>query len=103
MSLLDFFALLGMVCAPLSIVFGIAWYTTKRELQLQRELERERLRGIPERFGVGEPRLEQAVDAIALEVERIAEGQRFVTKLLAERAAEKAAALPAPPRIVTPH
>ena len=30
-------------------------------------------------------RIEQAVDAIALEVERISESQRFVTKLLAER------------------
>jgi hypothetical protein len=33
-------------------------------------------------------RLEQAVDAVAIEVERISEGQRFVTKLLAERATE---------------
>ena len=32
-------------------------------------------------------RLEQAVDAIAIEVERISEGQRFVTKVLAERPA----------------
>ncbi len=30
-------------------------------------------------------RIEQAVDAVALEMERIGEGQRFVTKLLAER------------------
>ena len=30
-------------------------------------------------------RLEQAVDAIALEVERISEGQRFTTKLLTEQ------------------
>jgi hypothetical protein len=30
-------------------------------------------------------RLEEGVDAIAIEVERISEGQRFVTKLLAER------------------
>jgi hypothetical protein len=30
-------------------------------------------------------RLEQAVEAIAVEVERISEGQRFTTKLLAER------------------
>lgn len=30
-------------------------------------------------------RLEQAVDAIAIEVERISEGQRFVTKMMAER------------------
>jgi len=31
-------------------------------------------------------RMEQAIDAIAVEVERIAEGQRFTSKLLAERA-----------------
>jgi len=30
-------------------------------------------------------RLEQAVDATAVEVERISEGQRFTTKLLADR------------------
>jgi hypothetical protein len=32
-------------------------------------------------------RIEQAVDAVAIEVERISEGQRFTTKLLTERAA----------------
>jgi hypothetical protein len=31
-------------------------------------------------------RMEQAIDSIAVEVERIAEGQRFTTKLLSERA-----------------
>jgi hypothetical protein len=36
-------------------------------------------------------RIEQAVDAIAVEVERMSEGQRFVTKLLAERGADRAA------------
>jgi len=30
-------------------------------------------------------RLEQAIDTVAIEVERISEGQRFVTKILAER------------------
>jgi hypothetical protein len=30
-------------------------------------------------------RIESAVEAIAIEVERISEGQRFVTKLLADR------------------
>ena len=30
-------------------------------------------------------RIEQAVDAIAIEMERVAEGQRFATRLLAER------------------
>ena len=44
-------------------------------------------------------RLDQAVDSIAVEVERIGEGQRFVTRVLAERPPE-AMALPqraAPP------
>jgi len=31
-------------------------------------------------------RIEQAIDSIAVEIERISEGQRFTTKLLAERA-----------------
>ena len=49
-------------------------------------------------------RLEQAVDAIALEVERISEGQRFTTKLLADRAADRLPAAPdAQRRHVTPH
>ncbi|HXT14849.1 MAG TPA: hypothetical protein VN706_04425 [Gemmatimonadaceae bacterium] len=32
-------------------------------------------------------RIEQAVDAVAIEIERVSEGQRFVTKILAERPA----------------
>lgn len=50
-------------------------------------------------------RMEQAIDAIAVEVERISEGQRFTTNLLADRTgAAGAHALPgagtpnAPPR-----
>ena len=35
-------------------------------------------------------RMEQAIDSIAVEVERISEGQRFTTKLLAERTAPPA-------------
>ena len=34
-------------------------------------------------------RIEQAIDAVALEVERIAEGQRFTTRLLSERAGDR--------------
>jgi hypothetical protein len=36
-------------------------------------------------------RIEQAIDAMSLEVERIAEGQRFVTRLMSERAPERVA------------
>jgi hypothetical protein len=42
-------------------------------------------------------RIEQAVDSIAIEIERVSEGQRFVTKIMAERPASVAsnAGLPA--------
>jgi hypothetical protein len=36
-------------------------------------------------------RMEQAIDAIATEVERVADGQQFTTRLLAERQVEKQA------------
>ena len=35
--------------------------------------------------------MQQSIDAMALEIERISEGQRFVTKVLAERSREPAA------------
>jgi hypothetical protein len=34
-------------------------------------------------------RIEQAIDAMAVEVERVAESQRFMTKLLSDRASER--------------
>ena len=49
-------------------------------------------------------RIEQAVDAVALEMERIGEGQRFVTKLLAERPTPISDAQSLQRgRVVTPH
>jgi hypothetical protein len=50
-------------------------------------------------------RLEQAVDAIAIEMERVGEGQRFLTKILADRTPaariENAQAQRGP--VITPH
>jgi hypothetical protein len=39
-------------------------------------------------------RMEQAIDSIALEIERISEGQRLTTKLLAERNDKRGSELP---------
>lgn len=47
-------------------------------------------------------RIENAVDAIAIEVERVSEGQRFTSKLLAERA-QVAAPPSVPLKQTTPH
>ena len=102
---LTILALLGLFATPAAIALGVAWWSAKRELEIRREL------GFPAagRNVADTTRLEQAVDAMAIEVERITEGQRFMTKLLAERvAAERAPrerpALPASePRVITPH
>ena len=49
-------------------------------------------------------RVEQALDAIAVEMERVGEGQRFLTRLLADRPpALNEAADPKRGRVVTPH
>jgi hypothetical protein len=50
-------------------------------------------------------RLEALAETTALEIERIAEGQRFTTKLLSDRASPSAlpAASSDPPRMRTPH
>jgi hypothetical protein len=48
--------------------------------------------------------LVQAVDAIALEVERLSEGQRFTARLLSERPLLGASVRPeTPARVITPH
>ncbi len=49
-------------------------------------------------------RMEETIDSVAVEMERIAEGQRFTAKLLAERASPAAPApVPRDSRYVTPH
>jgi hypothetical protein len=41
-------------------------------------------------------RIDQAVESIAIEMERVSEGQRFVTKLLSDRAPVRPQDLPSP-------
>jgi hypothetical protein len=48
-------------------------------------------------------RIEAAVEAIAIEVERISEGQRFTTKLLSEQSQPLQTFLPKPGKFDTPH
>jgi hypothetical protein len=51
-------------------------------------------------------RIENAVDATSLEVERIAEASRFMSKLLAERGAAAPLSPPigkVPEKVITPH
>ena len=67
--------------AIVAIVAGTSYRLIKMWLQRSGRISNpEDLREI--RDGLGQ--LQQAVDAIAIEVERLSEGQRFTTKLLAE-------------------
>ena len=69
-----------LICG--TIIIGVA---------LQAWVSSRRNRSIPANTGAMDARLarmEQAIDTIALEVERIAEGQRFTTKLLSESRGE---------------
>ena len=82
MHMLDLLALFNLITIPVATAFGVAWWNARKELHLRAELGHP----APARSHLGDGRVEQAIDAIAIEVERIAEGQRFVTRLLAERA-----------------
>ncbi|MGH6784159.1 MAG: hypothetical protein ACREBP_05980 [Sphingomicrobium sp.] len=71
--------------AIVAIVFG----TTAGTIL---SLARMKMRASEQRSKIGEPgvderlyRIEQAVDAMAVEIERMAESQRFTAKLLSER------------------
>jgi hypothetical protein len=71
----------------IAIVFAItAWmlkiYLNHRERMKSLSMTKQGLVGSEQRLA----RVEAAVEAIALEVERIGEGQRYVTTLLTERA-----------------
>ena len=84
-----------------SVAFAVAWART-RERALRAELTRQRL---PQDTDARFDRLQQAVEAMAVEVERISEAQRFTAKLLAERTPPAVAAERprAPERVITPH
>lgn len=69
------------ICAAATVIFFplVRAYARK----IEKQPEQPRLSG---ELATRLERMEQAIDSIAIEVERISEGQRFTTKLLADRA-----------------
>jgi hypothetical protein len=61
-----------------------------------RRMDRESTPKLPSDLAQRMERMEHAIDSIAVEIERISEGQRFTTKLLSERSRD-AGALPTSP------
>ena len=64
-----------------------------RHRERRLELEAGRM-GVGLDGGLRIERMEQAIDAMAVEIERIAEAQRFTTRLLSERGMTEPANLP---------
>lgn len=94
---------LNMLVPAAAVVAIVAIIAVTKPLEslVKMWLDRPRRAAIPQadlkaiREGLG--RMEQAIDAIAVEVERLSEGQRFTTRLLAESARNVA---PAPAKRV---
>ena len=75
------------VCATVATVVVTIGRAYVRGIEAQKKVaQRDLAPDVQERM----LRIEQAVDAMALEVERMSEGQRFTTRLLAERFGDQA-------------
>ncbi|MEJ7812709.1 MAG: hypothetical protein WKG32_20010 [Gemmatimonadaceae bacterium] len=83
----EFMAVVGVFSFPLAVGFLVAWRMTRAELRRLRGDTRVAPQPVAPASADRFERLEQAVESIALEVERISEGQRFTTRLLSERQA----------------
>ena len=92
---------ISLVVGGLAAWMG-AWWGARRAAR--RAIERASLDGSTARVELRLEHLAQSVDLIALEVERIAEAQRFSAKLLAER--QPGSGAPPgrrEPGVITPH
>jgi hypothetical protein len=95
-----FCAAMGAMACSTGLLAAWIKRKTPKNLAVSRELL-DRLEGITARL----ERLDNAVDTISVEVERISENQRFTTKLLSERTPAPTPALNEKPRVgsTTPH
>ncbi len=80
---MDMVVAIVAISSSVAIMGTIAWAYIER-LKLKPPATSKQLGAIDERLA----RMENAIDAMSVEVERISEGQRFTTKLLSERSAE---------------
>jgi hypothetical protein len=71
------------ISSSVAIMGTIAWAYIER-LKIRQGANAQQLGSIDERLA----RMENAIDAMSIEVERISEGQRFATKLLSDRGAD---------------
>lgn len=101
----DIFAYLGLGFIPVSVTLTALWLSARSRANKAEAVIREIALSRSPRDARRTPldsQMTDALDAIALEVERIAEGQRFTTKLLSDRR-EYPASSQSQGRVNTPH
>jgi hypothetical protein len=92
-----FLAAISLVCGTVIVLGSLRFLRRYLELKHEGRVPLA-INGLGERL----ERIESAVESTAIEVERISEANRFMAKLLAERAGP--ASLPSrPERVITPH
>ena len=97
MSEMVFIEALTMACGTVAFL-GTLWFV-RRYLELKHERHAPiAIDGLQQRL----ERIELAVESTAVEVERISEANRFMAKLLADRAGPASLAS-RPERVITPH
>ena len=82
-----------------AVGFAVAWFNANRRA---RRLEGRLMSGAQ----ATEPRteqLEQAIEALASQVDQLASGQEFLSRILSDRLDKVARALPEAERAMTPH
>ena len=97
----DFMAFVVIMALMVGGVFFASLQFIRRILELRHE---RLMHGQPESLLLERlDRIEAVVETTALEVERIAEANRFMSKLLAEGARTTLPAPKQPERVITPH
>jgi hypothetical protein len=104
----DIFLMLGLACPPVTLLLGTLWIMAlkraqRAETMFDRVMLTQQLRG-----EIKDPnsRVMDALDSLAIEVERISEAQRFTARILADRHdAPRPSSLPnsLPSSVITPH
>jgi hypothetical protein len=101
----DVVLMLGLACPPVTILLGTLWIMAlkraqRAETMLDRMMLTQQLRGETK-----DPnsRVMDALDSLAIEVERISEAQRFTARILADRHDAPSRPSSLPSSIITPH
>jgi len=91
------------------VIFGLPMiaYMVRSFLKHKERMAEMAARDLPSTSALEErlARLEQTMDAVAIEMERVGEGQRFLTKVFSQQRELPGGAPPSssPPRVITPH